>query len=77
MPEILRDAGVFFDPEDVDSVCGALLALIRSPELRARLALGAQGLARRYSWARCAEETFGFLAQVSASFADGSARMVP
>jgi glycosyltransferase involved in cell wall biosynthesis len=77
MPEILRDAGVFFDPEDVDSVCNALRALIRSPELRARLALGAQELARRYSWARCAEETFGFLAQVSASFAGSSARMVP
>ena len=77
MPEILRDAGVYFDPEDVDSVSTALLTLIRSAELRARLARGAQALARGYSWARCAEETFGFLAQVSASFAGKSSRTTP
>lgn len=77
MPEILRDAGVFFDPEDVDSVCSALLVLIRSAGLRARLAYRAQALARRYSWERCAEETFGFLAEVSASFAVSSARAMP
>jgi glycosyltransferase involved in cell wall biosynthesis len=76
MPEILGDDGVFFDPEDVDSVCSALLGLIRSAELRARLAHGAQARARGYSWARCAAETFGFLAQVSASFAGSAAARV-
>lgn len=74
MPEILRDAGVFFDPEDVESICTALTTLIRSPERRVRLARAAQALARQYSWARCAEETFGFLARVVASHAGPNAR---
>lgn len=77
MPEILRDAGVFFDPEDVESICSALLSLIRSGELRARLAGAAQAVARQYSWARCAEETFEFLARVGASHSARGARTVP
>jgi glycosyltransferase involved in cell wall biosynthesis len=77
MPEILGDAGVYFNPEDVDSVCAALLALIHSAELRARLARGAQALARQYSWARCAEETFAFLAQASGLAAAKDARTMP
>jgi glycosyltransferase involved in cell wall biosynthesis len=64
MPEILGDAGVFFDPEQVESVSSAILALTMDSELRARMALAAQLRARQYSWARCADETFRFLARV-------------
>jgi glycosyltransferase involved in cell wall biosynthesis len=67
MPEILGDAGVFFDPEDVGSISDAILSLMSDSDLRARLAPAAQTLARQYSWARCAEDTFRFLAQIAAS----------
>jgi glycosyltransferase involved in cell wall biosynthesis len=67
MPEILGDAGVFFNPEDVESISAAILALTASAELRTRMAQGAQDLARQYSWTRCAQETFGFLARIADS----------
>lgn len=65
MPEILGDAGVFFDPENIESIADAVLALVSDADLRARNAHAAQVRAHQYSWRRCANETFGFLAQIA------------
>jgi len=65
MPEVLGDAGVYFDPENPDDIARALLELIDSPELRARLAQRSFERAQEYSWQRCAYQTFAFLAEVS------------
>jgi len=64
MPEILGDAGVYFDPEQPDSIGEALMQLIQLPELRSRLAQASFEKAQAYSWARCARDTFGFLVDV-------------
>jgi glycosyltransferase involved in cell wall biosynthesis len=64
MPEILGDGGVLFDPENVEDVEAAIALLVNDHESRARWALAAYERASRYSWSRCAEETFGFLAEV-------------
>jgi glycosyltransferase involved in cell wall biosynthesis len=65
MPEVLRDGGVYFDPEDVESVAGAVEALIRDAGLRMCKAARAKALAAQYSWARCAAETLSFLKAVA------------
>lgn len=65
MPEILGEAGVFFDPDDANSMGTALQALIASPALREEKAAAAFGEAQRYSWRRCADETFAFLGDVA------------
>ncbi len=65
MPEVLRDAGVYFNPESVNSISRALRQLIDSPQLRVAVGNAGAGLAQQYSWARCADETFRFLAQVA------------
>jgi glycosyltransferase involved in cell wall biosynthesis len=67
MPEVLGDAGVYFDPENVDEIGRAIRQLIDSPELRARNANMAFERAQQYSWQRCADETFSFFAKVVAS----------
>ncbi len=67
MPEVLGDAGVYFDPESAADIARALQELIESPELRAKLAQASFERARIYSWYRCASETFEFLAKVAAS----------
>lgn len=64
MPEVLGDAGVYFDPEDASDIGRALMKLIESPDLRARLAQAAFGRAQAYSWRRCANETFAFLGEL-------------
>lgn len=62
MPEILQDAGTYFDAEDPSSIAQAVDALLRDDELRARLASRAAEISRQYGWRRTADETFAFLA---------------
>lgn len=65
MPEVLGDAGVYFDPEDPVSIARALGELIGSPDLRRRNGVAAGSRAWKYSWRRCADDTFRFLRQIS------------
>lgn len=64
MPEVLLDAGRYFDPEDPADIEACLAELIESPDERAVLAQRAFTLAESYSWPRCARETLAFLARV-------------
>lgn len=72
MPEVLGDAGVYFDPEDPNDIASALRELIDSPDLRARLAKSSFERAQAFSWQRCASETFGFLAEVASTHSTSS-----
>jgi glycosyltransferase involved in cell wall biosynthesis len=63
MPELLGDAGVYFDPEQPAEIASAIRTLFDSPELRSRLARESFKKAKNYSWARCADETFSFISQ--------------
>ena len=71
MPEILGNAGVYFDPENSRDIARALRKLIESPDLRAQLAKTAIERAQAYSWGRCANETLGFLAGIASSSCGG------
>jgi glycosyltransferase involved in cell wall biosynthesis len=64
MPEILGDAGVYFDPERPDEIAAALRQLITDPELRTHCAEGAYAKVHLYSWERCARETFTFMRHI-------------
>lgn len=65
MPEVLGNAGVYFMPEDPVDIAGTLRMLFDSAELREKLAQEAFDLAQQYSWKRCADETFDFLAEIA------------
>jgi glycosyltransferase involved in cell wall biosynthesis len=75
MPEVLGQAGLYFDPENPRSMASALKALIDSPELRARMANASFERSRAYSWKRCARETFDFLADVARGRSTSSRRI--
>lgn len=64
MPEVLGEAGVYFDPDQPRQIADALLQLARDAALRARLARAAWQAAQDYAWSRCARDTFGFVASV-------------
>jgi glycosyltransferase involved in cell wall biosynthesis len=66
MPEVLADGGVFFDPEDSRSIAEAIERLLLDSGLRSAVAMRAAALADRYSWARCAGETWEFMSRVVA-----------
>jgi glycosyltransferase involved in cell wall biosynthesis len=65
MPEVLRDGGVYFDPEDPEDIARAVETLIGDPSLRIDVSRRAKRIARQYSWARCGAETWSFLKTVS------------
>ncbi|MNK86891.1 4-alpha-N-acetylgalactosaminyltransferase [compost metagenome] len=64
MPEILQDAGIYFDPEDEESIRAAVEKMISNYSLRNSLAKKAEYLSKQYSWSRCAAETWGFLSEI-------------
>jgi len=61
MPEVLEDGGVYFDPEASGSISAAVEKIITNKELRVSIAKRARELSERYSWSRCAAETYEFL----------------
>lgn len=65
MPEVLDDAGVYFDPEDPGELVRRVRELAAAPERRAELARRAYDRASAFTWERCAEDTFAFLAEVA------------
>lgn len=65
MPEVLRDGGVYFDPEDPDTIAAAIETLITNADQRILVARRAKELSGQYSWLRCATEIFSFIAQTA------------
>lgn len=65
MPEVLGDSGVYFDPEQTASIAAAIQRLFSDGDLRQTMAQGAYQRAQGYTWARCAHETFEFLARTA------------
>jgi glycosyltransferase involved in cell wall biosynthesis len=64
MPEVLGEAGVYFDPESPEQIANAMASLMEDAQKRAECAARAFEYASRYTWERCAKETFSFLAEV-------------
>ncbi len=65
MPSILQDAGVYFDPENVESIGIAIQSLIDNPNLRDQVSKTSLEYSRQFSWSRCAAETFGFVSSIA------------
>jgi glycosyltransferase involved in cell wall biosynthesis len=64
MPAVLRDAALYFDPENVEEIKSAVTALVGSEALRTELGERAFFYSADYSWSRCADETFDYIRQV-------------
>jgi alpha-1,3-rhamnosyl/mannosyltransferase len=60
LPEVVGDAGLFFDPESADDIAKTLIGFLGAPQMQLRLAERARARARTFSWDRAAE-----LAEVS------------
>jgi glycosyltransferase involved in cell wall biosynthesis len=66
MPEILGNAGVYFDPEQPTEIADTIRSLLEDQTLRQHYASAAFQYAQSYSWERCASETFSFLSKIAA-----------
>ena len=63
MPEVLADGGIYFNPTDAESIAAAVEKIIRKPEVRSSIANRAKHLSEQYSWKRCSDETWTFVAE--------------
>ncbi|QOI50333.1 glycosyltransferase family 4 protein [Leptospira interrogans] len=68
MPEILGNAGLYFDPLNVDDIADQLEKLIKSKKLRESLSAKAFEKAKQYSWKKNADLTFRFFQDVLKRF---------
>jgi glycosyltransferase involved in cell wall biosynthesis len=64
LPEIAGDAPVYFEPESVAEIAGAMRALTCDADLRTQAASRSLRQASMFSWATCARETFTFVAEI-------------
>jgi glycosyltransferase involved in cell wall biosynthesis len=63
LPETLQDGGVYFEPENANSIAETIELIVRTPQLRVAIAQRAKELSQHYSWKRCADETFAFITE--------------
>lgn len=63
MPEVLKNGGEYFNPEDPVSIAEAVEVLINDENRRNKLSKRAKELSRQYSWKRCSDETFSFIVE--------------
>lgn len=64
MPEVLRDGGVYFHPEQPESIRNAVKLLIENSGERELLAAKAKKYSEEYSWKRCSNETLNYLVDI-------------
>ncbi len=65
MPEILKDGGIYFNPEQPETISFAIEKIITDAALRETIMNRARELANQYSWTRCSAETWDFLSKVA------------
>ena len=75
MPEVLAEAGIYFDPENPDSIAAALRQLVQNVVSRSKLAAAAWEKSQAYSWEHCAADTFEFISRVALVHVPGHANL--
>ena len=65
LPEVVGDAGIFFDPLRVEEISAALVRMLREPALRVKLAGMVQSQARKFTWSAAARGVLGALEGVA------------
>ena len=61
MPEVLEDAGIYFNPQDVVSISGAIEDMARMGDHKYELGIQALEKSRMRTWEDCTDKTFEFL----------------
>lgn len=65
LPEVVGDAGIYFNPFDVESISKAIIEMVENDTLRAQLSSNALTRARGFTWQRAAELTLTHLEAMS------------
>ncbi len=61
LPEVVGDAGLYFDPFDVDAIAQSIIEIVENTGLREELSANALARAPQFTWKRSAELTLAHL----------------
>lgn len=64
MPEFIEDAAIYFNPTDLLSIQNALLILLKDTKLSNDISQKSYNLSKKYTWKKCANETFTFINKI-------------
>ena len=64
MPEVLGEAGLYFDPENPVEIAQTLRKYLDSSALRSQKLKASVKRSQQYTWEKCANETFAFLSKI-------------
>jgi len=67
MPEVIGDAGEYFDPGDIEAQAEAIRRVVFDPAKRSSLIANGRLRLNEFSWSRCAAETMGVYRELIAS----------
>ena len=59
MPEVVKNAGEYFDPNNIESIRAAIEQVVFSEDLRRSLITAGYENIKSFSWQKCATETLG------------------
>jgi glycosyltransferase involved in cell wall biosynthesis len=65
MPEVVNEAAVFFDPQDVESMAKVIGELLKDPGLRSDLGQKAAQRAKDFTWGETAQRTLAVIKQAT------------
>jgi glycosyltransferase involved in cell wall biosynthesis len=61
LPEVVGDAGIYFDPFDAESISKAIIEMVENDALRGQLSSNAKARAQSFTWERAAQLTLTHL----------------
>jgi glycosyltransferase involved in cell wall biosynthesis len=64
IPEVVNNAGEYFDPKDYESIANAIEKVMRSSELKSKLMQAGFDNVKKFSWVNCARETMSIYNQL-------------
>lgn len=65
LPEVVGNAGMFFDPLDIEEMAKIIETVLRNPEQRRKMAAEGKRRAALYSWDRAARETIDVFSELA------------
>jgi glycosyltransferase involved in cell wall biosynthesis len=65
IPEVVADAGEYFDPGDIESMRAAIERIVESDSYRNTLIVKGRERLKSFSWDRCAAETYDIYTKLS------------
>lgn len=57
LPEVVGNAGIMVDPQDIDVLCHSILKVYKTPSLRSAMSLKSLDQSKKFSWEKCTQKT--------------------